>query len=66
MLCQVVDSPEILSVIDSIPHLSAFLNSLYASKYGDFMKVRLLVLLLFFLLSLFVSRPGSNRSPRCL
>ncbi|GAB4822362.1 hypothetical protein N2152v2_009408 [Parachlorella kessleri] len=35
---EVVDSPEILSVIDSIPHLGPFLNSLYGSKYGDFMK----------------------------
>lgn len=36
---QVVESPEILSVIHAIPHLSSFLNSLYSCKYGEFMQV---------------------------
>lgn len=35
---RVVDSPEILSVIDQTPHLSTFLNSLYFCKYKDFFK----------------------------
>lgn len=33
---QVVDAPEILSVIDQIPSLSSFLNSLYSCKYKEF------------------------------
>lgn len=36
---KVVDAPEILAVIDTIPHLSSFLNSLYACSYGAFFQV---------------------------
>ena len=37
---RVVDAPEILTVIDSIPNLTSFLNSLYDCQYGAFFKVR--------------------------
>lgn len=33
---QVVDAPEILTVIGKIPHLSEFLNSLYDCQYKSF------------------------------
>jgi len=33
---KVIDSPEILAVIDNIPHLSSLLNSLYKCNYGHF------------------------------
>ena len=33
---RVVDAPEILTVIDSIPNLTSFLNSLYGCQYGSF------------------------------
>jgi len=33
---KIVDSPEVLAVIDDIPHLSAFLNGLYECKYRQF------------------------------
>lgn len=33
---EVVDNPEILSVIDSIPHLHAFLDSFYGARYADY------------------------------
>ena len=33
---RVVDAPEILTVIDSIPNLTPFLNSLYNCHYGSF------------------------------
>ncbi|GAA0175484.1 hypothetical protein Leryth_008564 [Lithospermum erythrorhizon] len=33
---KVVDAPEILAVIDKIPHLSEFLNSLYDCRYKSF------------------------------
>ena len=36
---KVVDAPEILTVIDSIPNLTSFLNSLYMCQYGAFFKV---------------------------
>lgn len=36
---RVVDAPEILTVIDSIPNLTSFLNSLYKCQYGAFFKV---------------------------
>jgi len=36
---KVVDAPEILTVIDSIPNLMSFLNSLYMCQYGAFFKV---------------------------
>ena len=36
---RVVDAPEILTVIDSIPNLTSFLNSLYMCQYGSFFKV---------------------------
>ena len=36
---RVVDAPEILTVIDSIPNLTSFLNSLYMCQYGAFFKV---------------------------
>ena len=35
---RVVDAPEILTVIDSIPNLTPFLNSLYGCQYGSFFK----------------------------
>ena len=35
---RVVDAPEILTVIDSIPNLTPFLNSLYDCQYGSFFK----------------------------
>lgn len=35
---QVIDSPDILTVIDGIPHLSALLNSFYDGRYSDFMQ----------------------------
>lgn len=37
---KVVDAPEILTVIDSIPNLTSFLNSLYNCQYGSFFKAR--------------------------
>lgn len=33
---QVVDAPEILTVIDKIPNLSDFLNALYGCQYKSF------------------------------
>lgn len=33
---QVVDAPEILTVIDKIPYLSGFLNALYGCQYKSF------------------------------
>ena len=36
---QVVDAPEILTVIESVPHLSTFLNALYECRYDDFFRV---------------------------
>ena len=42
---KVVDAPEILTVIDSIPHLSPFLNALYSCDYRTFFKVRRFTLL---------------------
>lgn len=38
---KVVDAPEILTVIESIPHLSTYLNALYKCQYADFFKVGL-------------------------
>ena len=35
---KVVDAPEILTVIESIPHLSTYLNALYKCQYADFFK----------------------------
>ena len=35
---KVVDAPEILTVIESIPHLSIYLNALYRCQYADFFK----------------------------
>ena len=35
---KVVDAPEILTVIDSIPNLTSFLDSLYDCQYGSFFK----------------------------
>ena len=35
---KVVDAPEILTVIESIPHLSTYLNALYSCQYADFFK----------------------------
>ena len=34
-----VDAPEILTVIDSIPHLTQYLNALYECRYADFFAV---------------------------
>ena len=36
---KVVNAPEILTVIESIPHLSTYLNALYKCQYADFVKV---------------------------
>ena len=33
---QVMDAPEVLAVIDQIPHLADFLNSLHACNYKAF------------------------------
>lgn len=35
-----VDAPEVLTIIDSMPELSQFLNSLYNCQYDEFFKVR--------------------------
>lgn len=35
---KVMDSPEVLSVIDSLPHLRPFLSSLYQCQYAEFFK----------------------------
>lgn len=35
---KVVDAPEVLTVIDALPHLGTFLNSLYDCKYSSFFK----------------------------
>jgi hypothetical protein len=40
---QVVDAPEVLTIIDSMPELSQFLNSLYNCQYHEFFKVHDLV-----------------------
>lgn len=40
---QVVDAPEILTVIGSIPNLSPFLNSFYSCEYHKFFQVWALV-----------------------
>jgi 26S proteasome regulatory subunit N7 len=37
---KVVDAPEILTVIDQIPNLADFLNSIYACNYKTFFQVR--------------------------
>ena len=34
-----VDAPEILTVIDSIPHLTQYLNAMYGCRYADFFAV---------------------------
>lgn len=39
MSWQVVDAPEVLTVIGSVPHLKEYLNSLYGCQYKDFFKV---------------------------
>ncbi len=36
---KVVNAPEVLTVIESIPHLSTYLNALYKCQYADFFKV---------------------------
>jgi hypothetical protein len=36
---KVVDAPEVLSVIESIPNAAKFLNSLYYVKYREFFQV---------------------------
>ena len=38
---KVVDAPEILTIISTIPHLESFLNSFYACRYADFLQVSL-------------------------
>lgn len=35
---KIIDSPEVLQVIDEIPHLRAFVTSLYACEYGNFFR----------------------------
>ncbi len=37
---KVVDAPEILTLIDAIPHLAQFLNALYECRYDDFFRAR--------------------------
>ena len=39
---KVVDAPEILTIISTIPHLEAFLNSFYSCKYAEFLQVGIL------------------------
>jgi hypothetical protein len=39
LLLQVVDSPEILTVIGQVPHLKEYLDDLYACNYKGFYKV---------------------------
>lgn len=36
---RVVDAPEILTVIEEVPNLSSFLNSLYYCRYSEFFQV---------------------------
>ena len=36
---QVIDSPEVLSVIDALPHIRPFLSCLYECKYAEFFRV---------------------------
>ena len=36
-----VDAPEILTIISTIPHLETFLNSFYSCRYADFLQVSL-------------------------
>ena len=36
---KVVDAPEILTVIDAIPHLTTYLNALYECRYAEFFQV---------------------------
>ena len=36
---KVVDAPEILTIISTIPHLESFLNSFYSCRYADFLQV---------------------------
>lgn len=42
---KVVNAPEILTVIESIPNLSTYLNALYKCQYADFFKVSSLMLM---------------------
>lgn len=35
---RVIDSPEVLSIIDQIPHLHTFADALYSCQYADWMK----------------------------
>ena len=37
---QVVDAPEVLTIIDTMPALASFLNSLHGCRYKDFFLVR--------------------------
>ena len=37
---KVVDAPEVLTVVEAIPHMQPFLNSLYYCRYRDFFQVR--------------------------
>lgn len=41
-LCRVVDSPEVLSVIEGLKDVHPFLHALYGCKYKEFFKVRAL------------------------
>ena len=36
---KVVDAPEVLTVVESIPNMQPFLNSLYFCRYRDFFQV---------------------------
>lgn len=46
---KVVDAPEVLAVIDAIPNLATYLNSLYFVNYKDFFKVDLRLIVVFVL-----------------
>ena len=37
---RVIDSPEVLSVLDSLPHLRPFLSALHGCQYAEFFQVR--------------------------
>ncbi len=49
---KVIDSSEILTVVDQIPHASKYVNSLYNTQYQQFMEALGLLIFKFFLLIL--------------
>ena len=40
---QVVDAPEVLTIISSIPHVELLLNSFYSCRYAEFLQVSLAI-----------------------